>query len=92
MTINNFGDGKAIYLATESNASALGPVISFCKLTGVQAQSQDARRGVLQENCRWPHPLCEYDQRRGTRSIEGAGKGIDHNRVYQGTVILGPLE
>jgi len=37
VTINKFGKGWAIYLATESNASAIGPVLAYlCQTAGVQ--------------------------------------------------------
>src|ERR1019366_3018179 len=36
VTINKFGRGNAIYLATESKASAIGPVLNHCyDLAGV---------------------------------------------------------
>jgi beta-galactosidase len=37
VTINHFGRGTAIYLATESKASAMGPVLEYvCHLAGIQ--------------------------------------------------------
>ena len=37
ITINKFGKGNAIYLATESNASAIGPVLNYLKtVSGTQ--------------------------------------------------------
>ena len=92
VTINNFGDGKAIYLATESNASALGPVISYlCKLTGVRPGPRTPD-GVYARTVDGRILYVNTTSEEKRISIEGAGKGIITNRVYQGTVILGPFE
>ena len=92
VTINKFGRGNAIYLATESKASAIGPVLDYCYSLvgihmgprtpdGVYARTVDGRTlyvNTTREEKRIP--------------IAGERKGIISNRVYQGTVVLGPQE
>ena len=92
VTINNFGKGNAIYLATESTASAMAPILNYSyKLAGVHpgpltpggvyARTIDGRTlyvNTTREEKRIP--------------IAGERKGIISNRVYQGTLVLGPQE
>jgi beta-galactosidase len=92
VTINKFGKGNAIYLATESKAAAIGPVLQYLyKLVdiqpgpptpdGVYARVVDGRT------------LYVNTTGQGRRiPIAGRRKGIITNRVYDGAVVLGPLE
>jgi beta-galactosidase len=92
ITINKFGKGNAIYLATESKASAIAPVLnSIYRMVGIQpgprtpagvyARVVDGR--VLYVN------TTLQEQR---IPIEGRRKGIISGRVYEGTVVLGPQD
>ena len=92
LTINKFGKGNAIYLATESKASVMGPVLnSISKIAGLQpgprtpegvyARVVDGR--TLYVN------TTESEQR---IPIEGRRKGIISGRVYDGALILGPQD
>jgi beta-galactosidase len=92
VTINKFGKGNAIYLATESSPFAIGPMMNYLyqvagiqpgpkTLEGVYARVVDGRTlyvNTTGEEKRIP--------------VIGARKGIIGNRTYKGTIILGPQE
>jgi beta-galactosidase len=92
VTINKFGKGNAIYLATESNPSVIGPLMNYLytvagiqpgpkTLEGVFARVVDGRTlyvNTTGEEKRIP--------------IAGVRKGIISNREFEGTVVLGPME
>jgi beta-galactosidase len=92
VTINKFGKGNAIYLATESNPSVIGPLMNYLYTVagiqpgpktpeGVYARVVDGRTlyvNTTEEEKRIP--------------ISSAKKGIISNRVFEGTVVLGPVE
>lgn len=92
VTINKFGKGSAIYLATESNASAVGPVLSYLyKLEGVQPGPQTPE-GVF---ARVVDGRTLYVNTTGEEKkipVVGSKEGIISNRVYDGVVILGPQQ
>jgi beta-galactosidase len=92
VTINRFGKGNAIYLATESNASAIGPVLNHaCKLAGVQPGPQTPE-GVYARTVGGRTLYVNTTDREQRIPIAGSGKGIVSNREYEGTVVLGPME
>ncbi len=92
VTINKFGKGNAIYLATESNPSAIGPLMNYLYTVagiqpgpkapeGVYARVVDGRTlyvNTIGEEKRIP--------------VTGVKKGIISNRVFERTVVLGPME
>jgi beta-galactosidase len=92
VTINNFGKGHAIYLATESNAAAIAPVLQYAyKLARVQPGPQTPK-GVyarIVEGRTLYVNTTEHEQR---IPITGTRKGLITNRVYQGTLVLAPQE
>ena len=92
VTINRFGKGNAIYLATESKASSIGPVLNHVyKLAGIQP-GPETPDGVY---ARVVDGRTLYVNTTGQEKripIAGARKGIISNREYEGAVILGPLE
>lgn len=92
VTVNRFGRGRAVYLATESNAAAIGPVLlSLFKSAGIEpgpvtpagvfARVVDGR--TLYVN------TTEQEQR---IPITGAKTGIITKRSYDGAVVLDPWE
>ena len=92
LTINAFGDGRAAYLATESNTSALEPVLRYlCALTGIQ-RGPDTPDGVYARNVdgRTLYVNTTLDEKKVP--ITGMKKGIITGRVYQGTVLLHAIE
>jgi len=92
VTANKFGKGTAIYLATESNASAIGPVLDYCfKSAGIK-RGPETPDGVF---ARVTEGRTLYVNTTGevkTIAIQGSKTGIITNHSYDGRVILGPLE
>jgi len=92
VTINRFGKGNAIYLATESNPSAIGPLLGYIySVSGVQPGPKTPE-GVF---ARVVEGRTLYVNTTGEEKripITGVKKGIIGNRVFEQTVILGPLE
>jgi beta-galactosidase len=92
LTINKWGKGSAIYLAMESKAAAIGPVLDHLYETlgiqrgpetpdGVYARIVDGRTlyiNTTREEKRIP--------------IADTRKGIITNRVYEQSIVLGPLQ
>jgi beta-galactosidase len=92
ITINRFGKGNALYLATESNASAIGPVLSLLlKLAAVQP-CPSTPDGVYARvvDGRTLYVNTSGEQKRV--AIDGKKRGILSKRIYEGAVVLGPLE
>lgn len=92
VTINKFGKGNAIYLATESNPSAIGPVLDriydFVDIqrgprtpAGVYARVVDGRTLYVNTT-----------QRMEKIAITGRKKGLVTNRVYDGVLTLAPWQ
>ena len=92
VTINKFGKGNAIYLATESKASAIGPVLAYCyNLVGVHMGPRTPE-GVYARTVDGRTLYVNTTREQKRIPIAGERKGIISKRVYQGTVILGPQE
>jgi beta-galactosidase len=92
VTINKFGKGSAIYLATESNASAVGALMNYLySVAGVQ-HGPKTPDGVY---ARIVDGRTLYVNTTGEEKripITGIKKGILSNRVFDGSVVLGPTE
>ena len=92
LTLNRFGNGKALYLATESNISAMGPVASYLlKLSGIP-KGPETPEGVY---ARVVEGRVLYVNTTGEQKrilVEGSKRGLITKRVYSGAVVLGPLE
>jgi beta-galactosidase len=92
VTINKFGKGSAIYLATESNASAVGPLMNYLyTVAGIQPGPKTPE-GVF---ARAVDERTLYVNTTGDEKkipITGVKKGIIGNRTFDGTVVLGPME
>ncbi len=92
VTINKFGGGNAIYLATESKASAIGPVLNhLCNILGIQ-RGPESPDGVYARLVEGRTLYVNTTQQEKSIPIKGTKKGIITNRVYEGAVILGPQE
>ena len=90
VTINQYGKGVAVYLATESKASAIAPILKdLYKMAGIEPGPQTPE-GVYARvvDGRTLYVNTTYQEK--TISIAGERKGIISNRVYKGSVILGP--
>lgn len=92
LTVNKFGKGYAIYLATQSKASAIGPVLRYLyKTAGIQPGPKTPD-GVYARVVDGRTLYVNTTQEEKEIPIAGKRKGIITNRVYNGTVILGPQE
>jgi beta-galactosidase len=92
VTINKFGKGSAIYLATESKAAAIGPVLnSIYKMVGLQP-GPSTPDGVYARVVEGRTLYVNTTQREQRIPIEGRRKGIISGRLYEGVIILGPLD
>jgi len=92
VTMNRYGKGNAVYLATESKPAAIGPLLNhLCKAAGVQPGPQSPE-GVY---ARVVDGRTLYVNTTGEEkriSITGNKKGVISHRDYEGTVVLGPQE
>jgi beta-galactosidase len=92
VTINKFGKGNAIYLATESKASAIGPVLnSIYKMVGLQPGPRSPY-GVYARVVDGRTLYVNTTQREQRIPIDGRRKGMISGREYDGTLILGPQD
>jgi len=92
ITINRFGKGSAIYLATESKASSIGPVLDHLyRTTGIQPGPRTPN-GVYARVVEGRTLYVNTTQQEQRIPIEGRKKGIISQRVYDETMVLGPQE
>ncbi|MGB8030490.1 MAG: beta-galactosidase [Terracidiphilus sp.] len=90
VTINQYGKGAAVYLATESKASAIAPILNdLYKMTGIERGPQTPE-GVYARVVDGRTLYVNTTNQEKTIPIAGERKGIISNRVYKGSVILGP--
>lgn len=92
VTVNRFGKGNALYLATPSDSSAIGPVLHHVlELAGIQI-GPSTPDGVYARvvDGRILYANTTGDQKK--IPIDGSKRGILTNRVYDGAVLLGPME
>jgi beta-galactosidase len=89
VTMNKFGKGQALYLATESSPSAIGPVLKYlCNLAGVQPGPQTPE-GVYARVVDGRTLYVNTTREEKKIPITGTKEGIITHRVYQGTLTLG---
>jgi len=92
VTSNKFGKGNAIYLATESKAAAIGPVLdSIYKMVGLQPGPRTPE-GVYARVVDGRTLYVNTTLREQRIPIEGRRTGMISGRVYEGTVVLGPQD
>ncbi len=92
VTINKFGKGNAIYVATESKASVIGPVLhSIYGMAGLRP-GPSTPEGVYARVVDGRTLYVNTTRREQRIPIDGRRKGIISDRVYEGTVILGPQD
>ena len=91
ITINRFGKGSALYLATESNPSTIGPVLErVLHLAGIQA-GPSTPEGVYARSVDGRTLYVNTTEEKKTVAVEGSKRGILTNRVYEGAIVLDPL-
>jgi beta-galactosidase len=92
VTLNKFGKGNALYLATESKASAVGPVLNYIyRMVGLQPGPKTPD-GVYARVVDGRTLYVNTTQREQRIPIEGRRTGIISGREYDGAVILGPQD
>ncbi|MFP5235363.1 MAG: beta-galactosidase [Acidobacteriota bacterium] len=92
LTMNRFGKGEALYLATESNASAMAAVESkVLEMAGVP-KGPVTPDGVFARVVDGRTLFVNTTGEQRSIPIVGSRRGIVTNRVYNGSVVLGPLE
>jgi beta-galactosidase len=91
ITINRFGKGNALYLATESSPSTIGAVLGHVlHLAGIQA-GPSTPEGVYARSVDGRTLYVNTTEEKKTVFLEGKKQGILTNRVYEGTIVLDPL-
>ncbi|HVH86966.1 MAG TPA: beta-galactosidase, partial [Terriglobales bacterium] len=92
ITINKFGKGTAIYLATESKASSIGPFLDhLCKITGIQP-GPHTPDGVYARIVEGRTLYVNATAQEKRIPIAGPKKGMITNHEYEREIILGPQE
>jgi beta-galactosidase len=92
ITINQFGKGRAIYLATESKASAIGPVLRHLyAITGVQ-RGPETPDGVYARIVDGRVLYVNTTNMEKIVLISTSKKGLITNRDYHAKIVLGPQQ
>jgi beta-galactosidase len=91
ITINRFGKGNALYLATESNDSTIGPVLErVLRLAGIQA-GPSTPEGVYARSVDGRTLYVNTTEEKKTVPLGGSKRGMLTNRIYEGAMVLDPL-
>ncbi|MGD0631584.1 MAG: beta-galactosidase [Terracidiphilus sp.] len=92
ITINRFGKGNAIYLATDPNPSTIGPVLErVLRLADIQA-GPSTPEGVFARSVDGRTLYVNTTEEKKTVILEGSKRGMLTDRIYEGALVLGPLE
>lgn len=92
VTVNNFGKGRAIYLATESNAAVVGPVLRHLyKAAGIEPGPQTPD-GVYARVMNGRTLYVNTTSEEKMISISSAKKGLITHHSYEGAIVLGPQQ
>jgi beta-galactosidase len=92
VTINNFGKGKAIYLATESNPSTIGPLLNYLYTIAGFQPGPMTPNGVFARVVDGRTLYVNTTGEGKSIPINGVKKGIISNRTFKGAVVLEPQE
>ena len=91
ITVNKFGKGNAVYLATESNPSTIGPILErVLHIAGIQA-GPSTPEGVYARSVDGRTLYVNTTEERKTVPLEVSKRGILTNRFYEGAMVLDPL-
>lgn len=92
LTINRYGEGSAIYLATEAKTTTVGPILDFVgKLAGIE-RGPETPEGVYARVVDGRTLYVNTTTQEARIPLAGEQRGILVNSVYKGSLILGPLE
>jgi len=92
ITINRFGKGNAIYLATESNPSVIEPVMNYLYAAAGIQPGPKTPKGVFARVVDGRLLIVNTTGEQKKISITGARKSILSNRTFEQTVVLGPID
>ena len=91
ITINRFGKGNALYLATESNPSTIGAILErVLRLASIQP-GPSTPEGVYARSVDGRTLYVNTTEEKKTVPLEGSKRGMLTNRIYDGTMVLDPL-
>ena len=92
VTINKFGKGNAVYLATESNLSTIAPLMNYLYTVSGLQPGPKTPEGVYARvvDGRTLFVNTTGDEKR--IAISGSKRGIISNHVFEGSLVLGPME
>jgi beta-galactosidase len=92
VTTNKFGRGNAIYLATESNSSVIGPLMKYLyKIAGIQPGPKTPE-GVYARVVDGRTLFVNTTGGEKRIPISGTMKGIISNRAFEKTLVFGPMD
>ena len=92
VTVNHFGKGRAIYLATASNATSIGPVMqSLFASCGIQPGPRTPE-GVYARRVDGRILYVNTTQQNQVIPIHGTGQGIISHHTYHGQILLKPWQ
>jgi beta-galactosidase len=92
ITINRFGKGNALYLATESNPSTIGPILDrVLRVADIQA-GPSTPKGVFARSVDGRTLYVNTTEEKKTVILEGRKRGMLTGRIYEGVLVLGPQE
>ena len=92
VTINKFGKGNAIYLATESSPSTIEPLMNYLyTVTGIQPGPKTPQ-GVFARAVDGRTLYVNTTEEEKSIPISTSKKGIISNRVLEGNLVLAPMD
>ena len=92
ITINKFGKGNAIHLATETNPSTIEPLMNYLyAVTGLQPGPKTPE-GVYARVVDGRTLLVNTTGDEKSVPISASKKGMISNRVFDRMLVLGPME
>ncbi|KAA6460932.1 beta-galactosidase [Acidobacteria bacterium AB60] len=92
VTVNNFGKGRAYYLATESSVSAIGPVLSYVLQAAGIPPGPSTPEGVFARTIDGRTLYVNTTGEEKKIPITHPGKGLITHHAYEREVVLGPQE
>ena len=92
ITVNQFGKGKAVYVANESAASVMGPVLRHLYAAAGIERGPKTPMGVFARVVEGRTLYVNTTTEEVRIPVSGDKTGIVSGRYYNGEVILGPME